>query len=73
MVYINAFQRTLVTGPIMIEKAKSFYDIIMSKITDKCTFFETVKIILCRNLGQNRGCLIIWHLSGPEGAGLKEF
>jgi len=34
---------TPVTGPIMFEKARSFYDKIMSKITDKCTFFESSK------------------------------
>ena len=30
------------TGP-MFEKAQSFYDKIMSKITDKCTFFKSSK------------------------------
>jgi hypothetical protein len=28
----------LLTGPVIVEKTKSFYDEI--KITDKCTFYE---------------------------------
>jgi hypothetical protein len=63
---------TPVTGP-MFEKAQSFYDKIMSKITDKCTFFKSRKRIPCRNLGQYRRCLIIWQPSGLVGVGLEEF
>lgn len=60
--------------PVKFEKAQSFYDKIMSKITDKCTFFAgSKKRIPCRNLGQYRDCLIIWQLSGLVGAGLEKF
>lgn len=47
-----------VTGPMMTEKAKSFYDEI--KISDKFTFSESwLHKITCKNVVQYRYCLII--------------
>jgi hypothetical protein len=63
-------------GPMIIDKAKSLYDEI--KITDKGTFSAGSNKTL-KNLINYRYCLIkleyliIWHLSGPVNAILKEF
>jgi hypothetical protein len=38
VVYSNAFKRKTITGPMIIKKAKSFYD--KMNVMDKCTFSE---------------------------------
>jgi len=54
------------TGPVIIEKAKSLYD--EKRIIDKCHTLRAGFTILI--LSDNLECLIIWHLSGSMGARL---
>lgn len=64
------------TALTIVKKCKSSY--VEIKITNKCTFSEDsnkkllistwVSIVLSDNLEY----LVIWHLSGPVGARLKE-
>jgi len=62
-----------VTALMIIEKCKSFHD--ERKITDKCTFSadSNKKLPVSILLSDNLEYLVIWHLSGPVGARLKEF
>jgi hypothetical protein len=65
------------TGPVIIKKAKSFYD--EMEVTDKYTFSKGGnKNYLCELrsvwvLSDNLAHLMIWHLSSPLGVGLREF
>ena len=63
------------TGPMIIEKAKYFYDEV--KITHKRTFRDgwqsSNKKLSVRNLLHNPEYLLTWHMYSVVGAAVKAF